>query len=176
MSRLLALAIVVVAVVAASCGGATEVKTQPDTTPTPVSSQAGPVNSEADVGDPITLSLEDGSQVEVTPLEVKLFPTKRFIIKNQTNVYGVKLQLRNTGTSAFRDPGVGSNSHFIGADGQEFAYIGDNPADALYSVTIEPGGLRTGWVYVVAPKGAELAGFQYQPDFDSNVGVWAFGH
>ena len=68
-----------------------------------------------------------------------------------SNVFGVKLKLRNVGSASLHMADVGADSVLYDAGGWRYFPPGDNPRNALIEVDLGPGDTRVGWVYFAAP-------------------------
>jgi hypothetical protein len=153
--------VIVAALALAACGGGTTVTASP-----PASSDAGQVQStqrHGHLGDTLVLSDGADGQLEVTALRVTPFIKIAFTHGTEWNVYGVKLKLRNVGTTPIHLAAVGANSVLFDVGGWRYDYPGDNPNSALYEVNLGlPGDSRMGWVYFATPAtGASPNGFDY---------------
>ena len=152
----LAVLVMVAAPALAACGSsgstasnapsATTVEATPTTTPAAHEIRGW-------LGDPIVLCDGGNGQLEVTALRRRFF--RRIATRDSTasNVYGVKLKLRNVGSTPLHLVAVAANS--ILSDGA-FPYrrLGDNPKNALTEVDLGlPGESRVGWVYFEAYAG-----------------------
>jgi len=133
----LAVLVIVAAPALAACGGGTTV------TATPLASggtgQVQPAERHGHLGDAIVLSDGGDGQLEVTALGLKLMST--------SSVYGVKLKLRNVGSTPIHLAAVGANSVMFDVGGWRYFPPSANPKNALDDVNLGSGHYRVGWVY-----------------------------
>jgi hypothetical protein len=153
--------VLLVALVLAACGGGTTVTTTP-----PASSATGQVQSTArrgHLGDAIVLSAGGHGRLEVTAIGLKFMSAIATSDSTVSNVYGVKLRLRNVGSTPINLVAVGANSALFDAGGWRYFSPSDNPKNALNEVKLGlPGDSRVGWVYFAAAAAGGLpSAFHY---------------
>ena len=68
-----------------------------------------------------------------------------------SNVFAVRLKLRNVGTTPIHLAAVRANSVLLDAGGWRYFPPSANPKNALNEVDLGPGHDRVGWVYFAAP-------------------------
>ncbi len=159
-------ALVMVAVLAlAACGGGTTV-----TATSQASSGTGqfqPAERHGRLGDAIVLSDGGDGRLEVTALGLKFMSTIATSDSTASNVYCVKLKLRNVGSTPIHLAAIGANSALFDAGGWRYFSPADDPRDALDEVSLGlPGDSRVGWVYFAAQAaGGASDGFGAPNDF-----------
>jgi hypothetical protein len=145
----LAALVVVAALTLAACGGGTAV-----TVTAQASSGTGqvqPAERHGHLGDAIVLSDGDDGQLEVTALALKFMSNIATSDSTVSNVYGVKLRLRNAGSTPIHLAAVGAHSVLYDAGGWRYFAPSDDPKNALIEVDLGPrGDSRVGWVYFAA--------------------------
>ncbi len=145
----LAALVMVAALTLAACSGGTTVTATPQ-----ASSGTGQVQSterQGHLGDAIVLSDAGKGQLEVTALGLKFMSYIATGDSTLSNVYGVKLKMRNVGSTPIHLAAVGANSVLFDAGGWRYFPPGDNPKNALNEVNLGlPGDSRVGWVYFAA--------------------------
>jgi hypothetical protein len=141
----LAALVMVAAPALAACGGGTAV-----TATAQASSGIGqvqPAERHGHLGDAIVLSDGGDGQLEVTARGPKFMSYIATGDTTLSNVYGVKLKLRNVGSAPIHIADVGANSILFDAGGWRYFPPGDNTKNALIEVDLGPGDSRVGWVY-----------------------------
>jgi len=141
----LAALVMVTALTLAACGGTTA-------TATPQASggtgQVQPAERHGHLGDAIVLSDGGKGQLEATALGLKFMSNIATRDGTVSHVYGVKLKLRNVGSTPIHLAAVGANSVLFDAGCWAYRHPGDNPENALNEVDLGyPGDCRVGWVY-----------------------------
>jgi Tol biopolymer transport system component len=166
----------VTALTLAACGGGTAVSGTPR-----ASSGAGqvqPVERHGHLGDAIALSDGADGQLEMTALRLQYFRKIAFTRGTAWDVYGVKLKLRNVGTTPIHLAAVGAQCVLFDVGGWGYDYPGDNPAGALYDVDLGVfGDSRVGWVYfapttVAAPCGLKCTATSSDGTAEGDTGIW----
>ena len=157
----LAALVMVAALVLAACSGGTTVTATPH-----ASSGAGqiqPAERHGHLGDAIVLCDGGQGQLEASALGLKFVGNIATRDSTVSNVYAVKLKLRNVGSTPLHLAAVGANSVLIDAGGWRYFPPGDDPKNALTDVDLEhPGDFRVGWVYFDAPaRGGLPNAFHY---------------
>ena len=148
----LAALVVVAAPTVAACGAGTSVTATPHASAG--AGQAQPVERHGHLGDAIVLSDGAGGQVEAAALGLKLMDNVATRDSTVSNVYGVKLRLRNVGSAPIHLAAVGADSVMFDAGGWRYFPPSDSPINALDEVDLgHPGDVRAGWVYFVPPAG-----------------------
>jgi hypothetical protein len=156
----LAAPVLVAAPALAACGGATM------TAAPHVSSSAGqvqPTERHGHLGDAIVLCDGGKGRLEVTALGLESWSTIATSDSTVANVYGVKLKLRNVGTTPIHLAAVGTSSALFDVGGWQYYPPANRPKNAITDVDLgHPGDFRVGWVYfaAAAPGGAPND-FQY---------------
>ena len=144
----------VAALALAACSGTTVTATPQASSDT---GQVQPTERHGRLGDAIVLSDGGDGQLEATALGLKFMATVATRDSTVSNVYAVKLKLRNVGSSPIHLAAVGANSVLFDAGGWAYRCPGDNPKNALIEVDLgHPGDFRAGWVYFEAPAGGGL--------------------
>jgi hypothetical protein len=163
----LAALVMVAALALAACNGTTVTAT-PQT-----SSGAGqvqPTERHGRLGDAIVLSDGGGGRLEVTALGLKFMSNIATRESTVSNVYCVKLKLRNVGSTPIHLAAVGANSVLFDAGGWRYFPPSADPTDALNEVDPGPGHYRVGWVYfAVQVTGGAPKDFGMPNDFQYTV-------
>ena len=142
---LAALVMVAALDLAACAGGTTVTATQQASSGT---RQVQPTERHGHLGDAIVLSDGGDGQLEVTALGLEFMSNIATSDSTVSNVYGVKLKLRNVGSTPIHLAAVGVNSVLFDAGGWRYFPPGDDPKNALNEVDLgHPGDSRVGWVY-----------------------------
>jgi len=166
---------VIAAFAIAACGGTTGTAA-PEASPG--AGQVQPTQREGDLGDAIVLSDGGDGQLEMTALRLQFFRKIAFTRGTAWDVYGVKLKLRNVGTTPIHLAGVGAQCVLFDAGGWGYDYPGDNPAGALYDVDLGVSGdSRVGWVYFAPTTGAAPCGLKCTATSsdvmaEGDTGIW----
>jgi hypothetical protein len=150
MALALAALVVAAAPALAACGRAA------DTAAPQAPSGAGevqPVERHGHLGDAIVLSDGGDGQLEATALGLRFMATVATRDSTVSNVYCVKLRLRNVGSTPIHLTAVGANSILYDVGGWGYYSPGDSPRNALDEVDLGPGGSQVGWVYFAALVG-----------------------
>jgi hypothetical protein len=170
---------ILVALAVAACGGSGSARTATTPRASASTGQVQPAQRVGHLGDAIPLSVGGGGRLEVTALALKSYAKIRFTRGTAWNVCGIKLKLRNAGTTPIHLAGVGPHSVLIDVGGWRYDYPGDNPRNALYDVVLgQPGDSRVGWVYFTTPTtGAAPSGFRYtamssEVTAEGDTGLW----
>jgi hypothetical protein len=145
----LAALVVLAAPALAACGGGTSVTATPHASAG--AGQAQPVERHGRLGDAIVLFDGAGGQVEATALGLKLMDNVATRGSTVSNVYDVKLRLRDVGSAPIHLADVAADSVMFDVGGWRYFPPGDNPKNALKEVDLGPGHCRVGWVYFAAP-------------------------
>ena len=135
MTLALAALVMVVALPLAACGGGTAVTATPH-----ASSGTGrvqPAERHGHLGDAIVLSDGVDGQLEVTALGLEFMSTVATRDSTVSNVYAVKLKLRNVGAGPIHLASVEANSVLLDAGGWVYRCPGDDPKNALTDVDLE---------------------------------------
>ena len=141
----LAALVIVAALALAACGGRTTVTAAPQASG---AGQGQPTERHGHLGDAIVLSDGGDGQLEVTALGLEFRSNIATSDSTVSNVYGVKLKLRNVGSTPIHLAAVGVNSVLFDAGGWRYFSPGDDPRNALNDVDLGlPGDSRVGWVY-----------------------------
>jgi len=139
-------ALVMVAVLAlAACGGGTAMTATPHASSG--SGQVQPAERHGHLGDAIVLSDGGDGRLEVTAFGLRFMSYIATGDGTLSNVYGVKLKLRNVGSASLHMADVGADSVLYDAGGWRYFAPGDEPKNALIEVDLGPGDSRAGWVY-----------------------------
>jgi hypothetical protein len=142
----LAALVMVAAPALAACGGGTTV-----TATSQASSGAGqvqPTERHGHLGDALVLSDGGKGQLEATALGLKFMSYIATGDGTLSNVYGVRLKLRNVGSTPIHLAAVGADSVLFDAGGWRYFPPSANPRNALNEVDLgQPGDSRVGWVY-----------------------------
>ena len=154
----IALALAALVMVAApalpACGGGTSA------TPIPQApsgtGQVRPAERHGHLGDAIVLSDGGDGQLQATALGLKFMATVATRDSTVSNVYCVKLKLRNVGAVPIHLAAVEAHSVLFDAGGWAYRDPYDDPKNALNEVDLGPGDFRAGWVYFEAPSGGGL--------------------
>jgi hypothetical protein len=160
-ASLLLLAAILVATTLAACGGGGTVTATPNASSG--TGQAQPTERHGHLGDAIVLSAGGDGRLEVTALALKFMSTIATGDSTVANVYGVKLRLRNVGSTPIHLAAVGADSVLFDVGGWRYRYPADDPKNALDDVDLGlPGDSRMGWVYFEAPAAGGLpSAFHY---------------
>lgn len=141
----LAALVTVAALALAACGGRTTVTAIPEASSG--TGQVQPTERHGRMGDALVLSDGGDGQVEVTALGLEFMSNIATSDSTVSNVYRVKLRLRNVGSTPIHLAAVGLNSVLFDAGGWRYFSPGDSPRNALSEVDLGPGDSRVGWVY-----------------------------
>ena len=186
------LAVMLVTLGLSGCGGTQVVKTVTETTATTVgttepTAETAPTTTDAGggttskLGGTITLRGGDsGEQIQVTLLSVRdpAPSSDSFIQPDPGNRYvGIRLRLRNVGTTVYNDSPSNGASVIDRADQEFSASIFAAVKPELGSPTIRPGDQRVGWITVEVPKTSRLRTFQFtlSSGFGPETGEWSLG-
>ena len=178
ITHALAVLVMVAAPALAACGGTT-------VTVTPrVSSGAGqvqPTERHGHLGDAIVLRDGGQGQLEATALGLEFVGNIATRDSTVSNVYAVKLKLRNVGSAPIHLVAVEANSVLLDAGGWAYRSPGDSPKNALIDVDLgHHGDFRVGWVYFEAPVGGGLPNaFHYTANLsdasaEGDTGQWTW--
>ena len=149
--------VMVTALTLAACGGGTTVTATPQASGG--TGQVQPAERHGHLGDAIVLSDGGKGQLEATALGLKFMSNIATRDSTVSNVYGVKLKLRNVGSTPIHLAAVGADSVLFDAGGWRYFPPGANPKNALTEVDLgHPGDSRVGWVYFAAPVGGSSNG------------------
>jgi hypothetical protein len=155
IARVLAALVMVAAPALAACGGRTTVTATPQASSGP--GQVQPTERHGHLGDAIVLCDGGQGQLEATALGLEFVGNIATRDSTVSNVYAVKLKLRNVGSTPIHLVAVEANSVLLDAGGWAYRSPGDNPENALIDVDLgHPGDFRVGWVYFEAPVGGGL--------------------
>jgi hypothetical protein len=137
--------VMVTALTLAACGSGTTVTATPQASGG--TGKVQPAERHGHLGDAIVLSDGGKGQLEATALGLKFMSNIATKDSTVSNVYGVKLKLRNVGSTPIHLAAVGANSVLFDAGGWRYFPPGANPKNALNEVDLGPGASRAGWVY-----------------------------
>ena len=135
----LAALVVVAALTLAACGSGTAVTATPHASSG--TGQVQPAERHGHLGDAIVLSDGGDGQLEVTALGLKFMSYIATGNSTLSNVYGVKLELRNVGSAPLHMADVGANSVLYDAGGWRYfppATIPRTPSSQWISVPATP--------------------------------------
>jgi len=142
----LAALVMLAALALAACDGRTTV-TATSQAPSGTG-QVQPAERHGRLGDAIVLSDGGDGRLEVTALGLKFMSTIATSDSTASNVYGVKLKLRNVGSTPIHLAAIGANSALFDVGGWRYFSPADDPKGALEEVSLGlPGDSRVGWVY-----------------------------
>lgn len=148
-------ALVMVAAALAACGGGTTVTASPQAASG--SGQVRPTERQGHLGDAIVLSDGGEGRLEVTAIGLEFRTTAATSDSTVSNVYRVKLKLRNVGAAPIHLAAVEADSALFDAGGWAYRCPSADPRDALNEVDLgHPGDARVGWVYFEAPAAGAL--------------------
>jgi len=175
----LAVLVMVAAPALAACGGGTAVTATPQASSD--TGQVKPAERHGHLGDAIVLSDGGNGQLAVTALRLRFFRNIATRDSTASNVYGVKLKLRNVGSTPIHLVAVAASSFLFDAGCWQYRRLGDNPRNALIEVDLgHPGDFRVGWVYFEAYAGGGLANaFHYtvkssDASAEGDTGQWVW--
>ena len=141
----LAAFVMVAATALAACGSGTTVATTSQASSS--SGQVQPAERHGHLGDAIVLSDGGKGRLEATALGLKFVSNIATRDSTVSNVFAVKLKLRNIGSTPIHLAAVGANSLLIDAGGWGYSPPVESPRNALDEVDLGPGDSRAGWVY-----------------------------
>jgi len=174
--------VIALAATLAGCSGSTGTAAPPATTsPAPTESASGsPAPKSASVGGTIALrGLDEGLVVDVTVVKVidpYQLESKVLVPEKGTRLVAMQLKLTNTGTAAYSDsPANGAVLYDV--DDVKWQSVVTGESSALVSVTLSPGGSRTGLVYFQLPTKLRIARFQLtlNSGYGPETGEWNLG-
>ena len=155
IAHALAVLVMVAAPALAACGGGTTVPLTPQVSSGP--GQVQPTERHGHLGDAIVLSDGGEGRLEVTAIGLEFRTTAATSDSTVSNVYRVKLKLRNVGAAPIHLAAVEADCALFDVGGWAYRCPSADPRDALNEVDLgHPGDARVGWVYFEAPAAGAL--------------------